>query len=164
MKKTSRLARTALIAAAYAVLTLAVPPFSYGPVQLRISESLCVLPFFIGEAVWGLTVGCFLANLIGMSFGLTLPWDVLIGTLATYLASLAASKIKNRWLLPLPAVVINAVFVGVMITYMLTDSIEAVPLWYNILTVGAGQIIACYGLGIPLFGVLKKLSEKQMKR
>ncbi len=160
MKKTSRVARTALIAAAYAVLTLAVPPFSYGPVQLRISEALCVLPFFMGEAVLGLTAGCFLANLIGMSFGLTLPWDVVVGTLATYLACLAASKIKNKWLLPLPSVIINALFIGVMVTYMLLDKVEALPLWYNILTVGAGQVVACYGLGLPLFGIISRLHSK----
>ena len=164
MNKTSRLARVALIAAAYAVLTLAFPPLSYGPVQLRISEALCVLPFFMPEAVAGLTAGCFLANLIGMSFGMTLPWDVVIGTLATFLAAVWSVRIKNKWLLPLPAVVVNALFVGAMLTFVMTEGMEALPLWYNILTVGVGQLIACYGAGLPLFKVIERLIKKQNKR
>ena len=70
-------------------------------------------------------------------------------------------KIKNKWLLPLPSVVVNALFVGVMLTYILLDGTESVPLWYNILTVGAGQAIVCYGLGLPLFAIMKKLYKKK---
>jgi len=151
----------ALIAAAYAVLTLAFPPLSYGPIQLRISEALCILPFFMGEAVIGLTAGCLIANLIGVSFGMTLPWDVLVGTLATFLAAYMTSKIKIKWLLPLPAVVINALFVGVMLTYVMLDGAEAFPMWYNILTVFAGEVIVCYGLGLPLVGIMNRLLNKK---
>lgn len=160
MKKTSRTARTALIAAAYAVLTLAFPPLSYGPIQLRISEAMCILPFFMGEAVLGLTLGCFIANVIGVSFGMTLPWDILVGTSASFIAAIITYKIKNKWLLPLPSIVVNALFVGTMLTYVILNGSESVPLWYNILTVGAGQAIVCYGLGLPLFAVMKKIYKK----
>lgn len=157
MKKTSYLARCAMIAAAYAVLTLAFPALSYGPVQVRISEALCVLPFFMGEAVWGLTAGCLAANLIGMSLGATLPWDVLIGTLATLAAACITRKIRIRWLVPLPTVVLNAVLVGAMLTYIIMPGAESAPLGFNILTVGAGEVIACYALGMPLFAVMEKV-------
>lgn len=160
MKKTSRTARTALIAAAYAVLTLAFPPLSYGPIQLRISEALCILPFFMGDAVVGLTAGCLVANIIGVSFGMTLPWDVLIGTAASFVAAYMTSKIRIKWLLPIPSIVVNALFVGAMLTYIILDGAESFPLWYNILTVGAGQAIVCYGLGMPLFAIMKKLKMK----
>ena len=160
MNKTSRLARIALISAAYVVLTLAFPPLSYGPIQLRISEAMCILPFFMVDAVWGLTIGCFLANVIGVSFGMTLPWDVLIGTLATFIAAYMTSKIKIKWLLPLPAVVVNAIMVGVMLTYIILDGAESIPLWYNILTVFAGQAIVCYGLGLPLYAFMNKFYNK----
>ena len=160
MNKTSRLARIALIAAAYAVLTLAISPLSYGPIQLRISEALCILPFFMDDAVWGLTLGCLLANIIGVSLGMTLPWDVLIGTLATFIAAYVTSKIKIKWLLPLPAVVVNAILVGLMLTYIILADVEGVPLWYNILTVFAGQAIVCYGLGMPLYAIMNKFYNK----
>lgn len=163
MKKTSYLARCSLIAAAYAVLTLAFPALSYGPVQVRVSEALCILPFFMPEAVWGLTVGCLVANLVGVAMGVTLPWDVLIGTLATFIAVVLTRKIRIKWLVPLPTVISNAVLVGIMLTYIILPSAETVPLWYNIMTVGAGEVIACYGLGIPLFSVMEKVFGRKNK-
>lgn len=163
MKKTSYLARCSLIAAAYAVLTLAFPALSYGPVQVRVSEALCILPFFMPEAVWGLTVGCFVANLVGVTMGVTLPWDVLIGTLATFISVVLTRKIRIKWLVPLPTVISNAVLVGIMLTYIILPSAETVPLWYNIMTVGAGEVIACYGLGIPLFSVMGKVFGRKNK-
>lgn len=63
MKTAKRLTRIAVIAALYAALTLTLPVLSYGPVQCRLSEALTVLPLFCVEAIPGLTVGCFLANL-----------------------------------------------------------------------------------------------------
>lgn len=163
MKKTSYLARCSLIAAAYAVLTLAFPALSYGPVQVRVSEALCILPFFMPEAVWGLTVGCLVANLVGVTMGVTLPWDVLIGTLATFISVVLTRKIRIKWLVPLPTVISNAVLVGIMLTYIILPSSETVPLWYNIMTVGAGEVIACYGLGIPLFSVMEKVFGRKNK-
>ncbi|MBR2180265.1 MAG: QueT transporter family protein [Oscillospiraceae bacterium] len=163
MKKTSYLARCSLIAAAYAVLTLAFPALSYGPVQVRVSEALCILPFFMPEAVWGLTVGCLVANLVGVTMGVTLPWDVLIGTLATFISVVLTRKIRIKWLVPLPTVISNAVLVGIMLTYIILPSAETVPLWYNIMTVGAGEVIACYGLGIPLFSVMEKVFGRKNK-
>ena len=163
MKKTSYLARCSLIAAAYAVLTLAFPALSYGPGQVRVSEALCILPFFMPEAVWGLTVGCFVANLVGVTMGVTLPWDVLIGTLATFIAVVLTRKIRIKWLVPLPTVISNAVLVGIMLTYIILPEAETVPLWYNIMTVGAGEVIACYGLGIPLFSVMEKVFGRKNK-
>lgn len=163
MKKTSYLARCSLIAAAYAVLTLAFPALSYGPVQVRVSEALCILPFFMPEAVWGLTVGCLVANLVGVTIGVTLPWDVFIGTLATFIAVVITRRIRIKWLVPLPTVISNAVLVGTMLTYIILPETEAIPLWYNMLTVGFGEVIACYGLGMPLFAVMKRVSGRNRK-
>lgn len=163
MKKTSYLARCSLIAAAYAVLTLAFPALSYGPVQVRVSEALCILPFFLPEAVWGLTVGCLVANLVGVTMGVTLPWDVFIGTLATFIAVVITRRIRIKWLVPLPTVISNAVLVGTMLTYIILPEAEAIPLWYNMLTVGFGEVIACYGLGMPLFAVMKRVSGRNRK-
>ncbi len=41
----------AVIAAIYTVLTLVFAPISFGPVQFRIAEALCILPFFTPAAV-----------------------------------------------------------------------------------------------------------------
>ena len=54
--------QSALIAAVYVAVTLAVAPIAFGPVQFRISEALAVLPCFTPAAVPGLFVGCLLAT------------------------------------------------------------------------------------------------------
>ena len=53
----------AMIAAIYVALTMLFAPISFGPVQFRISEALCILPFFTPAAVPGLAVGCLLSNI-----------------------------------------------------------------------------------------------------
>ena len=63
LKNTYFLAYGAAIAAIYVALTMAFQPISFGPVQFRISEALCILPFFTPAAIPGLFVGCFLSNL-----------------------------------------------------------------------------------------------------
>ena len=73
------LVQGAMIAAIYVALTLSLMPISYGPIQFRVSEALCILPFFTPAAVPGLFVGCLLSNLLG---GLV-PMDVICGSLAT---------------------------------------------------------------------------------
>lgn len=159
MKKTSfYLARAGLIGAIYVVLTLALPFIGFGPIQFRVGEAMCILPLLFPESVWGLFGGCFLANTLGMTLGMTTPWDILIGSLATLFAALLTRKIKHDWLAPLPSVIINAVMVGTMLTYVMIPGVESAPLIYNIATVGIGQLLSCYLLGIPLLKLLRRMN------
>ncbi|MFS8640732.1 MAG: QueT transporter family protein, partial [Symbiobacteriaceae bacterium] len=52
-----RLARSAVIAALYVVLTYLLQPISFGQVQFRVSEALAVLPMLWPEAIPALFVG-----------------------------------------------------------------------------------------------------------
>ncbi|MCO7109448.1 QueT transporter family protein [Gemmiger formicilis] len=54
-----RLVRCAVIAAVYVVVCLVLAPFSYGAVQVRVAEALCLLPVFGAEYIVGVTLGCF---------------------------------------------------------------------------------------------------------
>ena len=87
-KKVKNLTYSALIAALYVVLThmqnILIPNSASFAIQFRVSEAMCVLAFFTPAAVWGLTVGCFLFNL---TFAGALPLDMLVGSLATFLAT-----------------------------------------------------------------------------
>ena len=65
-----QLTSAAAIAAVYVALTLMFLPIAYGPISFRISELLCILPYFTPAAVPGLTVGCLLANFLAGP----LPW------------------------------------------------------------------------------------------
>ena len=82
-RKLKRLVTSALLAAIYSVLALALPLLSFGPVQFRVSEALTLLPVFSPVAGVGVTVGCLITNTIGFLMGVTFPQDILFGTLAT---------------------------------------------------------------------------------
>lgn len=155
----------ACIAAIYAALTYLGGFFglSYGPIQVRFSEALCVLPIFTPAAIPGLTVGCFIAN-IG-SFNLL---DMVFGTFATLLAALLTYlwrnvRVKNLPLLALmPPVLINALIIGIEIAiFFLPEGLTLYGFLISAVEVGIGQIIACYGLGLPLYLALcsRKISK-----
>ncbi len=156
-----RMVRCAVIAAVYVVLCLVLAPFSYGAVQVRVAEALCLLPVFGAEYVIGVTLGCFLANL----FGSTLI-DVVFGTIATLLACLVTYRLRHLRIkglaIPasLPPVEFNAVIVGIEITLFFTDyHAMSAPLWLlcvgNGLSVGAGELISCTVLGVALVKLIE---------
>ena len=160
--KVFRLAVMALIAAAYAALTIVLAPISYGPVQFRVSEALTVLPFLIPSSVWGLTVGCVLANLYTGSV-----LDIVFGSLATLLAGLLTvwfgkkgSTVKNRVLGCLMPVLFNAVIVGAVLTWGYQIQEFESPLasyGFNALTVGLGELGVLYLLGYTLLRQLPRV-------
>ena len=154
--QTQHLTRAAAVGAAYAVLSLFSSVFSltFGVVQCRFSEALCVLPFFFPETVWGLFAGCLITNLLS-PYGLL---DLIVGSLATLIAALLTARCRKKWLAPLPPVVLNTLLVGAVIAYEETGLTAAFPATWAIngLTVGAGEAIACYGLGmLPLWQLPK---------
>ncbi len=112
-------------------------------------------PFFLPEAVPGLAIGCFIANLIGSPIAL----DWIVGTAATLLAALWTSKLKRRWLAPMPPVLCNMVIVGAEIAWFEGGFTSAFfPSWvFNAATVGLGELLACYILGMLLIGILPRI-------
>lgn len=156
-----QMARCAVIAAVYVALCLVLAPFSYGAVQVRIAEALCLLPVFGAEYIVGVTLGCFLANLFGSTI-----LDVIFGTLATLLACLVTWKLRHVRLkglaIPasLPPVLFNAVIVGAEITLFFTDyHAMSAPLWLlclsNGISVGVGELISCTVLGVALVKLIE---------
>ena len=148
----------ALIAAVYAVLTLALPIPAYSGVQLLVAEAMTVLPFLFPAATPGLFVGCFIANLFS-----PYPLDILCGSLATLLACLMTQRVPNRWLAPLPPVLCNMVIVGAEIAWFETGF--GPGFWtayaFNAFTVGLGELIACVVLGELLLSILPKVPVLQ---
>jgi uncharacterized membrane protein len=155
---TRQLTIAAAIGALYAALTLGVSVFgiTYGPVQFRLSEALCVLPFFFPAASWGLFLGCVLANLLS-PYG---PLDVVFGSLATLIAALATARMPARWLAPLPPVLCNGLIVGALLSWSETGSGNSffAAFAFNGLSVAAGELVVCFGLGLPLLILLPKLT------
>ena len=141
--------RIGLLAAIYAALT-ALPPvssLSYGPVQMRVSEALTVLPYVAPWAVWGLYLGCIVGNL-GSPFWV---WDVSLGALATLCAALATRKMPRPYLAPVPPIFVNAVVVS---TYVARFS--GIPYWLTAVYIGLGEAVVTFGVGYPLLLLIDK--------
>ncbi|MBR5110171.1 MAG: QueT transporter family protein [Clostridia bacterium] len=140
-----------IIAALYAGLTILLQAISFSAVQVRVSEAMTLLPVLMPAAIPGLTVGCFLANIIS-----PVGWmDMVFGTLATLIAAVLTRMLrKNLYLAALMPVLSNAIIIGVMLHVAFGE-----PLWMSMLTVGAGEALACYVLGIPLMKALEKMPK-----
>ena len=170
-KNVRSLTQAAMIAALYAVLTYAAAAvnLAYGAVQFRFSEALTVLPVFTPAAIPGLAVGCFLANL-GSPLGLV---DWIFGTGATLLAAVGtwmARKIQIKGvpvLAPLPPVIANVVLVGFELSCLSSAGTFALGnfTWAafgaSALSVGIGELVICYALGLPLLLALRKTGVSQ---
>lgn len=142
--QTRFLVQAALIAAAYAAITLLLQPISFGIVQFRVSEALTVLPALMPAAIPGLFIGCLLANTLG-----GLGWvDIVFGSLASLLAGwLTWSLRKYLWLAPVPPIVVNTLVVGSYI-WLLFD--RSFPYGLSLGIFALGQAGTSALLGLPL--------------
>lgn len=144
------IAESAIIAALYAVLTWLFAPISYGSVQFRISEVLVLLVVFNPKYAFALIIGCFVSNITS-----TLGWyDMLFGTLATTLAIIPMCFIKKMPIAAIFPVISNAIIVSIELG--LAFDLWGVAFLYDILTVGLGELVVLYALGIPLMYALAK--------
>ena len=148
---TRKLTAAAVTGAAYAALTMLLAPISYGAIQCRVSEVLCILPFFIPCTAWGLFAGCAIANLLSAA-GI---FDVVFGSLATLIGALGARLLRRApvWMPALPTVLANTLIVPPILVYAYRME-EGLP--YLMLTVGLGELLSAGVLGTLLNLLLKK--------
>lgn len=135
------IAITGIIAAAYAVATVAIAPLSFGPIQLRFSEILVLLAFIDVAYAPGLILGCVIANLFS-PMGMV---DALFGTACTAAALFGISKSKNLFIATLWPTICNA-FIGVELHLFL-----GFPLIESMITVALGEFAVVTCIGYPLF-------------
>ena len=153
---TRKLTAAAVTGAAYAALTMLLAPISYGAIQCRVSEVLCILPFFIPCTAWGLFAGCAIANLLSAA-GI---FDVVFGSLATLLAALCTRRLRERfWLAAVMPVLFNGVIVGAVIHYCYAP-VLALPLC--MLFVAAGEAVACLIVGPLLIRAMRRIPVKYL--
>ncbi len=125
--RTKYIVNGAVIAAIYAALTYLSNIFglAYGPIQLRLSEVMCILPIFTPAAVPGLAVGCFIANM--GSFNVA---DLLFGSIASLGAAWLTYALREKTVkgFPvfsfLPPVIVNALVIGfeIAVFYLKADN------------------------------------------
>ncbi len=142
--------QAAAIAAIYVVVTGMIAPIAFGPIQFRISEALCVLPYFTPAAIPGVTIGCFLSNTLFGSAAL----DIVFGTLATLIGAAGSWALrKNKWMVCVPPVVSNTVIIPWVQRYAYGAE-DLIPVM--MVTVGIAEILAIGVLGNLLLAALEK--------
>lgn len=155
-KNTRALARGAVIAALYAALTLMLAPLSYGEVQIRFSEALTLLPIVMPEAVPALFIGCLLANVLG---GCSV-FDIVFGSMATLLAAVCTRRLRGKfWLAAAMPVVFNGVIVGAVLRFAYGVPL---PLAVCMLSVAAGEAVACFAVGPLLIRMVRRVPAEIM--
>ena len=156
LSNTNALARGAIIAALYAATTLLLAPISYGEIQIRISESLTLLPILLPEAVPALAIGCLLANVLG---GCTI-FDIVFGTLATLLAAICTRLLRDRLrLASAMPVLFNGVIVGAVVHYAYAP---VIPLPLCMIFVALGEAVACMLLGPVVLRAVSRIPAKML--
>lgn len=138
------------VAALYVAITVAIGPLGNAAIQCRISEAMCILPIFTPAAIPGLTIGCLISNIATGCL-----WqDVLFGTLATLIGAVGARLLRRfPWLTPLPTVVANTLVVPFVLAYAY-HATEGIG--FLMVTVGIGEVISAYVLGLALYFALHK--------
>ena len=157
-QRTKFLARAAIIAALYAVLThfqnVLLPGSATWAIQMRLSEALCILAFFTPAAPMGLAVGCLIFNL---TFAAALPLDFLVGTLATYFAGKCMWWLRRKTVLGLPVLglLMPALWNAVLVGWELSVYIGG-AFWLNAVYVAIGELAVLLTIGAGLYLVMKK--------
>ena len=154
-KKALFITQAAVIAALYVVLVVIFNYISFGPIQFRVAEALTILPYFTPAAIPGLFIGCILANVIGGA----VVWDIIFGSIATLIGAVFTYLLrqKSTFLAPLPPVLANTIIVPWVLKYAYGAE-EMV--WFMAVTVGIGEILACYVLGMILLFALNKVRRQ----
>ena len=162
--KAKFIAQGGIIAALYVVLTMisSAMGLASGVIQVRISEALCILPLFTPAAIPGLFIGCLLSNTLS---GCVI-WDILFGSLATLIGAVGtymlrkfADNVPKTAIAALPTVIANMLIVPFVLRYAYGAE-DAI--WFMMLTVGAGEVIACVILGTLLSVGLKKANVNKI--
>jgi len=147
---------------------------AWGPIQFRVSEALTVVAFFTPAAIPGLTIGSIVANLYTLAAtGSPLALlDVVFGSLGTFLGAVWTWRFRDRPALGLLGPVItNALIVPAYLPWLVAGlGLYQIPLlgidlegaWlpmylFGVVTVGIGQAVVMYGLGLPLLTAFRRL-------
>jgi uncharacterized membrane protein len=148
MPKTREVVYAAIIAALYAVFTVALAPLSYGPLQFRIAEILKGLVIWHPVTIPGIVLGTIIANLTSPYVGAwELVWMPITDGLGGVLAWMVARALGRRigpWLAALCYALTTGAAVGLMLYF-----VGGVPFWLAFVSVAVSEAVIIVG-GLPL--------------
>jgi uncharacterized membrane protein len=146
---------------------LTVLPYLYPPAALALFSGCLVANIFGGNGMQDIIFGSLLTLMAGMATAYLSKLDarkltsvfapiLLLPVLPIYIIIfywlLPEYRRKLSWgmlLAPLPPVVFNALGVAAYLS-----GIMGVPYWEAVVLIGAGQLVACYGIGLPFLLIL----------
>lgn len=140
------IAANAVIAALYVAFTLASYPLSFDQIQFRISEILILLCFFRKDFIFGLTIGCAIAN----CFSTLGPIDIAFGTAATFLACLGITFSRHLIVAIFFPVITNAFLVAWELQIAL-----GLPYWVSVGWVALGEFTVM-AVGYAIFMIFRR--------
>jgi len=157
-RETKRVVHASVIAVLYVVLThfqnVLLPGSATWAIQMRLSEALGIFCFFTPWAVPGLTVGCLLFNL---TYAAALPLDIVVGPLATFLAS------QGMWItrkvtvcgVPFIGLLLPAISNALLVGWELSVYIGG-GFMMNAIYVAIGEALVMFVFGLLLYLLMRK--------
>jgi uncharacterized membrane protein len=158
--RSKEIALIAVYAALYAALVIVLGAFSYGPIQIRIADTMLAAVPILGIAgVLGHTLGVFIANIFS-----TVGVVDLLNTIPSFAMSFVVyyvyKRTKNDYSV-IGTCVAYSFVIGTTVGWMLS-AVYQLPLLITIAYVIIGNLIATVLLGWPLFKLLKKILGKTL--
>jgi uncharacterized membrane protein len=151
-----------LYAALYAALVVVLGEFSYGPIQVRIADSLlAVVPLLGLPGVLGHTLGVFIANMFSTA-GLIDLLNTIPSFAMSFVVYYVYKRTQNDYTV-IGTCIAYSVVLGITVGWMLSY-VYSLPLLLTMVYVAVGNIVASVLIGWPLFKVLKKTGVFQKWR
>ena len=148
------LALVAMYAALYAALVVVLGGFSYGPIQVRVADSMVAAVPLLGiPGVLGHTLGVFIGNIFSPD-GLLDLLNTIPSFVMSFVVYYVYKRTKNDYTVIGTCTAYSTVLgitVGLMLSYL-----YQLPLLLTITYVAIGNVVATVLIGWPLFKVLKR--------
>ncbi len=155
---TQKVVRIAIIAALYAVFTIALVPISYGPIQFRVSEALKVFVLFDPWLSLGIGIGTLFANLASPFIG---PWELIWMPITDAAGGLLAYGVyrllHKRW--AVVPMLVYALTTGGAVGLMLTV-LGLGGFWFLSATIVASEIII-FLAGLPIVMSIRRILKQR---
>lgn len=165
--KSKYIVKAALIGALYVILTylqnFIFPGTTSAAIQFRASEALVMLAAFSPTAIYGLTAGCCVANIIS-----GMPLDVVIGSFATLVATVLIYFTRNIKIRDFPIfslifpALCNGLIVGAEIQFFYIGGFDWISFLIQVACVAIGEFAVSVILGIPFYYLIQKTSLNKM--
>ncbi len=163
--RTRKMVEGALISALYIVVNyiqeIILPSTSSMPIQVRLAEILCILCVFSSSAIYGVTLGCMIANIINIG---VLPLDIVFGTVATLISAIFMYKLRNIRLFSLPIlsslmpVIINGIIISLEFQlFYVADGFYFSSFFLFFGEIAVGEFISCVILGLVFYKLIERL-------